>query len=195
MPIDQLTRLGTVRAIVRWGEPVLHSPTRPVTDFGPALQELLCDMFATNTAAHGAGLAAPQVGVDLAVFVYDCLDGNLDHQVGVVCNPELELPDTRSRRLETWEEGCLSLPGGYADLARPDRVVCRGQDQYGEPVELTGTGLLARCFQHEADHLRGTVFSDRLSSRRRKALHQTSQRVAHRYPEDWPITPEVARRA
>ena len=102
------------------------------------------------------------------------------------------MPIDQLTRLETGEEGCLSLPGGYADLARPDLVVCRGQDQYGEPVELTGTGLLARCFQHEIDHLHGTVFGDRLSSRRRKALHQTHQRVAHRYAEDWPVSPEAA---
>ncbi len=74
MPLEQLMTLGIAWPITRWGDPVLHRACRPVTDFGPDLWNLLCDMFATNTAANGAGLAAPQIGVDLAVFVYDCLD-------------------------------------------------------------------------------------------------------------------------
>jgi peptide deformylase len=188
MPIDQLTRLGTVRTIVRWGDPILHRPTRPVSDFGDELQLLLCDMFATNTAAHGAGLAAPQIGVDVAAFVYDCVDADLRRQVGVVCNAVVELPEGRDRRLETWEEGCLSLPGGYAELARPDLAICRGQDQYGDPIELAGTGQLARCFQHETDHLDGMVFGDRLPGRRRRGLYESHRRVSDRYSSDWPVT-------
>ncbi len=156
------------------GDPILHRAARPVTDFGDDLQNLLCDMFATNTAAHGAGLAAPQIGVDVAAFVYDCVDADLRRQVGVVCNPVVELPEGRDRDLETWDEGCLSLPGGYADLARPNVAICRGQDQYGDPIELTGTGLLARCFQHETDHLAGMVFGARLSSRRRRGLSKAT---------------------
>jgi peptide deformylase len=191
MPIEQLTRLGQVRAIVRWGTPVLHAPSRPVTDFGPGLQELLGDLFATNTAARGAGLAAPQIGVDLAVFVYDCVDDVLHRQVGLVCNPRVELPEGPRRRLETWDEGCLSLPGGYAALARPDTATVVGQDQYGQNVRVTGTGQLARCFQHETDHLRGVVFGDRLSSRRRKELYANHRRLADRYPEDWPVAPDA----
>lgn len=188
MPIDQLTRLGTVRTIVRWGDPILHRPARPVTDFGDDLQTLLCDMFATNTAANGAGLAASQIGVDLAAFVYDCVDADLHRQIGVVCNPVVELPQGRDRNLEIWDEGCLSLPGGYAELARPDLAVCRGQDQYGDPIQLTGTGQLARCFQHETDHLHGTVFGDRLPTRRRRGLYQSHRHVADRYSSDWPAT-------
>lgn len=189
MPIDQLTRMGSVGRIVRWGEPVMHRRARPVTDFGDDLQQLLGDLFATNTAAQGAGLAAPQVGVSLAAFVYDCLDDDVQRQVGLVCNPVVELPEGRDRHLQTWEEGCLSLPGGYADLARPDRAVCRGQDQYGHAIELTGTGQLARCFQHETDHLAGTVFGDRLPSRRRRGLFETHRQNGHRYAPDWPVTP------
>lgn len=188
MPIDQLTRLGTVRAIVRWVEPIMHQPTVPVTDFGEDLQTLLCDMFATNTAANGAGLAAPQIGVGLAAFVYDCIDADMRRHVGVVCNPVVELPEGRDRHLETWDEGCLSPPGGLAELARPDLAICRGQDQYGQPVELVGTGLLARCFQHETDHLEGVVFGDRLSSRRRRGLYESHRKAADRYPPDWPAT-------
>ena len=121
-------------------------------------------MFATNIAATGAGLAAPQIGVDRAAFVFDCVDADLRRQVGVVCNPAVEVREGRDRHLKTWDEGCLSLPGGYAELARPDPAICRGQDRYGDLIELTGTGQLARCFEHETDHLNGMVFGDRLSA-------------------------------
>jgi peptide deformylase len=188
MPIDQLIRLGQVRPIVRWGHPVLHAPTRPVTDFGPGLQELLGDLFATNTAAEGAGLAAPQIGVDLAAFVYDCVDADWRRQRGVVCNPVLELPQGRDRRLVSMLEGCLSLPGADAPLSRPDVVTCRGQDQYGRDVELRGTGMLGRCLQHETDHLRGTVFGDRLPRRVRRRLLDEHERLASHYPGNWPVS-------
>lgn len=169
----------------------MHQPARPVIDFGDDLQQLLGDMFATNTAAHGAGLAAPQIGVSLAVFVYDCLDNELRRHIGLVCNPVVELPEGRDRHLETWEEGCLSLPGGYADLPRPDHAICRGQDQYGHDIELTGTGQLARCFQHETDHLEGTVFGDRLSTRRRRGLYESHRQHGGSYGSDWPATPKT----
>ena len=188
MPIEQLRRMGRARAFVRWGQPGMHSPARPVADFGPALQELLSDMFATNAAADGAGLAAPQIGEDLAVFVYDRADGAGVRRTGVVCNPALELPVGRERRLDSDEEGCLSLAGAFMPLARPDRAICRGQDQFGDDVEIVGTGTLARCLQHETDHLNGMVFGDRLSKRSRKQLYQQHERLADRYPPDWPIT-------
>lgn len=187
MPIEQLTKIGNARAITRWGDPVLHAPARPVDDFGNELQHLLADMFATNTAAAGAGLAAPQIGVPVAAFLYDCLDGDLRRRTGVIWNPALELPYGRARRLEVRDEGCLSLPGGHADVARLDQAVCRGQDQFGEEVEVVGSGQLARCLQHEADHLQGIVFGDRLSSRRRRDLYRSHARVASHYPADWPI--------
>lgn len=76
------------------------------------------------------------------------------------------------RHLEAWDEGCLSLPGAYAELARPDLAICRGQDQYGQPTELTGTGQLARCFQHETDHLDGHLYLDRLLGRHRRAARR-----------------------
>ena len=186
MPIEELRRVGNPRAIVRWGEPVMHTRARPVTDFGPELQQLLSDMFATNAAAAGAGLAAPQIGEDLAVFVYDCADGTGIRRTGVVCNPVLELPEGLERRLASDEEGCLSLPGASMPLARPDRAICRGQDQYGDDTEIVGTGTLARCLQHETDHLNGLVFGDRLSNRSRKQLLQQHDRIAERYSPQWP---------
>lgn len=186
MPLEQLVRVGSTRRVRRWAEPVLHQVASPVVEFDDALQLLLADMFATNTAARGAGLAAPQVGAALAAFVYDCIDEDFERQVGVVCNPTIEVDSSARRRLETWEEGCLSLPGGYAELARPAVAVCRGQDQYGGPVEVRGTGLLARCLQHETDHLNGIVFGDRLSSSRRRGLYESHRLAAHRYPLAWP---------
>ena len=132
-------------------------------------------MFATMHAAEGVGLAATQVGVDQSVFVFDCPDDDHVRHVGVVCNPEVILPEGKDRNLDVLDEGCLSLPGGYVELARPDRPTCRGQDQNGDPVEIVGTGLLARCLQHETDHLNGTVFGDRLSGRLRKKLYAAAR--------------------
>lgn len=186
MPVAELLRLGAARTIVRWGDPILHTPALPVTDFGPELQELLADMFATNTAAHGAGLAAQQIGVNLAVFVYDCPDEDWNRRTGVLCNPRLQLPQGRDRRLVSWDEGCLSLPGANMELTRPETATCSGQDQYGEPVTITAGGVLGRCLQHETDHLNGMVFGDRLPTRKRKQLHRAFDRVADRYPDDWP---------
>ena len=144
-------------------------------------------MFATNRAANGAGLAVPQIGVGLAAFIYDCLDGEYQRRIGVICNPIIRVPEGNARRSETCDEGCLSLPGGHADLARPDRATCIGLNQYGEDIEVTGTGQLARCLQHETDHLRGVVFGDRLSSRQRRELYRSHYAVASSYPPGWPV--------
>ena len=114
-----LTQGGKVLPITRWGTPVMHAKTRPVTDFGDELHQLIRDMFATMRAADGVGLAATQVGVDLAVFVYECPDADDRIQIGVVCNPEVTLPEGNARNLEAADEGCLSYPGGYQSVARP----------------------------------------------------------------------------
>ena len=187
--LDELTRNGTVLPITRWGTPVMHARTRPVTSFDDHLHALVRDMFATMEAAEGVGLAATQVGVDLAVFVYDCPDDNHIRHVGVVCNPVVTLPEGKERNLDAADEGCLSLPGAYGTLARPDVATCTGQDAFGQPVEVVGTGLLARCLQHETDHLNGTVFGDRLPARARKKLYALHRDSAGLYPDDWPVTP------
>lgn len=179
---------GSVRPITRWGEDVMHRPARPVERFDDELRRLVADMTATMYAADGVGLAACQIGVDLAVFVFDCPDAEGQHHQGVVCNPELELPDVGDRRLDDDEEGCLSYPGAFVACARPDRARVTGQGLDGSPVAFEGTGLLARCLQHETDHTRGTVFGDRLSDRARKKLRKQMEGQAEDYPPQWPAT-------
>jgi peptide deformylase len=159
---------GTVRPITVVGNPVLHRECRDVTDFGPDLVALVDDMFASQRAAEGVGLAANQIGVDLKVFVYDCPDDNDVRHVGVVCNPVLvDLPADK-RHLDDSNEGCLSVPGAYMETPRPDYAVVRGQDMEGNPITVRGTGFFARCLQHETDHLYGRLYIDRLSKRDRK---------------------------
>ncbi len=186
---------GTVRPITRWGEPIMHRELRDVTVFDDDLAVLVADMVATMHAAEGVGLAANQVGVDLKLFVFDCPDADHERRRGVVCNPVLELPVGDERHLDEADEGCLSLPGGYEPCVRPDRAVVRGVDHHGEPVEYTGTGLLARCLQHETDHVFGTVFGDRLTTRARKRLYAHAAELEDEHPSDWPVHRPVHRSA
>ncbi|MER6048932.1 peptide deformylase [Streptomyces sp. NPDC001793] len=173
---------GTSRPITVVGNPVLHKECKDVTAFDGELAQLIDDMFASQRTAEGVGLAANQIGVDLKVFVYDCLDDEGVRHVGHVCNPVLdELPAAR-RVLDDSNEGCLSVPGAYAELPRPDYAVVRGQNAQGEPIVVEGTGYFARCLQHETDHLYGYLYIDRLSKRDRKdALKQMAEREP-RYP-------------
>ncbi|MFI0939573.1 peptide deformylase [Streptomyces sp. NPDC021020] len=159
---------GTARPITVVGNPVLHRECRDVTDFGADLLALVDDMFASQRAAEGVGLAANQIGVDLKVFVYDCPDDNDARHVGVVCNPVLEDLPADKRHLDDSNEGCLSVPGAYMETPRPDYAVVRGQDLEGNPIVVRGTGFFARCLQHETDHLYGRLYIDRLSKRDRK---------------------------
>lgn len=177
---------GTVRPITRWGEDVMHRPQQPVTEFDDALRALAADMVATMYAADGVGLAACQIGVDLAIFVFDCPDDEGVHHTGVVCNPVVLLPEGKSRRLDDAEEGCLSLPGAFIPCARPDWARVQGFDLDGNPVSYEGDGLLARCLQHETDHTQGTVFGDRLSARVRKRLYKQADSLADDYVSSWP---------
>lgn len=168
-------RRGQVRRITEIGEPVLHTPARTVERFStPELARLVDDMFATMEVAQGVGLAAPQVGVDLRVFVYDLTDERGDRHVGHVVNPSLEIDVTSE--LVTEEEGCLSVPGAYVPLARRSVASVLGVDQHGGPVQLEGVGFLARCFVHEAQHLDGTLYWDHLSTAdQRDALRQRDE--------------------
>jgi peptide deformylase len=156
----------------------MHRPQLPVTSYDDELRALVADMVATMYAADGVGLAACQIGVDLAVFVFDCPDKSLERTVGVVCNPELTLPEGRDRKLDVADEGCLSFPG-VASVT--------GTGVTGEPVTFSGDGLLARCLQHETDHTLGTVFGDRLSTKLRKKLQKQHDQAIEDYPADWPL--------
>jgi peptide deformylase len=178
---------GTVRPVVRWGTDVMHRRARPVTSYDEELRGLVADMVATMYAAQGVGLAACQIGVDLAVFAFDCPDEAGTNHRGVVCNPVVELREGRERRLDDGEEGCLSYPGAFVDCARPDWARVTGQGVDGEDVSYEGDGLLARCLQHEADHIEGTVFGDRISDRARKKLRKAMEAAAEDYPLDWPL--------
>ena len=185
-PHGPLPTGGTVRPMTRWGTPVMHRPQQQVTAYDEGLRALVADMVATMYAADGVGLAACQIGVDLAVFVFDCPDDSGERTVGVVCNPVLILPEGRDRRLDDGDEGCLSFPGAFVECARPDVATVRGTGLDGEPVEFSGGGLLARCLQHETDHTLGTVFGDRLSTKQRKRLQKQHEKAAEDYPESWP---------
>ena len=185
-PHGPLPEGGTVRPMIRWGDPVMHRVLQPVTSYDEELRSLVADMVATMYAADGVGLAACQIGVDRAVFVFDCPDASGAHTVGVVCNPELTLPEVGERQLDDDDEGCLSLPGAFVPCARPDRASVTGTGLDGEPVAFSGDGMLARCLQHETDHLRGTVFGDRLATKLRKKLQKQHDRAAEEFPEGWP---------
>lgn len=149
------------------GDPVLQAPTRPVTEFDGELRTLIEDMFQTNTAANGAGLAANQIGIDLRVFIYDCPDDSGRRQRGVVVNPTLTtsaVPETMPDPDDDLE-GCLSVPGEVFPTGRADWAKVTGFDGNGDPIEVAGTGFLARCLQHEHDHLDGHLYLDRLTGR------------------------------
>ena len=139
-------------------------------------------MVETMYAADGVGLAACQIGVDRAVFVFDCPDDDGRRTVGVVCNPELTLPEGKDRKLDEGDEGCLSYPGAFVECARPDFATVTGTGLDGAPVEFSGDGMLARCLQHETDHTQGTVFGDRLPTKQRKRLQKAMEKAADDYP-------------
>jgi peptide deformylase len=153
------------------GDPVLHTPCRPVTQFDESLTVLIDDMFASLAVAEGVGLAAPQVGVDLAVFVYDCADLSGRRYVGHVVNPTIETSGDQVM----FEEGCLSVPGPYHELERAAQATVRGVDRTGQPVEVSGSDFFARCLQHETDHLRGVLFIDHLPRNRRRRVLRDMQ--------------------
>ncbi len=151
------------------GDPVLATQTRQVTAFDDDLAALIDDMFAAMDIAEGVGLAAPQIGVDLAVFVYDCPDGSGGRQRGHVVNPSIRT----SGDPDVGDEGCLSVPGPFHELARSSFATVTGVDKTGAPVQIDGTGYFARCLQHETDHLKGVLYIDHLPrNRRRRVLRE-----------------------
>jgi peptide deformylase len=151
----------TVQPIRLFGDPVLRTPAEPVADFDKELRRLVQDLTETMQEAGGAGLAAPQLGVGLRVFTF-----HVEEVLGHLVNPVLEFPDAEE---QSGDEGCLSIPGLYFDTKRRMNVVATGFNEYGDPVRLVGSGVMARCVQHETDHLDGVLFVDRLDPDARKA--------------------------
>jgi peptide deformylase len=148
-----------LKPIRLFGDPVLRTPAAPVETFDKELRNLVADLTDTMMDAPGVGLAAPQIGVSLRVFTYW-----VDDVVGHLVNPDLDL----SEEIQDGEEGCLSLPGLSYDTKRAMRVVAKGMNMHGEPVIVEGSHLLARCVQHETDHLDGILVVDRLDPVARK---------------------------
>jgi peptide deformylase len=147
-----------------FGDPVLTTPADEVTTFDAELRRLVRSLDETLCDQRGSGLAAPQVGVGLRVFVFHDED-----VAGHLVNPVLDFPDEEE---QDGPEGCLSIPGLYFDTKRRLNVVAQGFTASGDPVQVVGTGELARCLQHETDHLDGVLFIDRLDRSRRKAAMQ-----------------------
>jgi peptide deformylase len=147
------------------GDPVLHEAASEVTEFDENLSTLVADMFDTMAAAPGVGLAAPQVGVPLRLFVYNWSDDDETLWRGVAINPELWITPTPTGEAdeETESEGCLSIPGERFPLRRAPRAILRASDLDGTRYEIETSGWLARIFQHEYDHLDGTLYADRLA--------------------------------
>ncbi|TDE35166.1 peptide deformylase [Actinomadura sp. 6K520] len=173
-----------VKPIRLFGDPVLRTPAEPVKDFDKELRQLVKDLTDTMIDAPGAGLAAPQLGVGLRVFTY-----YVDDRLGHVVNPTLDLSDEQ----ETDDEGCLSLPGLAFPTPRAVRAVAKGFNMYGEPITLEGTHMLARCVQHETDHLDGIIFIDRMDPEQRKAAMKAI-RTAEWFGDPVPVVKESPHR-
>ena len=163
-----------LRPIVRYGASVLHGPAATVETVTPEIQSLIDDMIQTMYAAPGIGLAAPQVGVGVRIFVCDISMGRNAADLLAFVNPSFVERD--GMQLE--EEGCLSLPGFNATVARPSRAIVKGLDREGQEHTVEGTGLLARCFQHEMDHLDGTLFVDRLRGLQKDLIVRRIKKLA-----------------
>lgn len=155
----------TIRPIVITGEPVLHSPAKEVTEFNDELRQLVQDMFETMDKAPGVGLAAPQIGVGLRIFVYDFDFDDGSERRGVVINPKLQIgPISKAPADEESEvEGCLSAPGERFPLKRAEWAIVDGFDLDKKPVHIEAQGWFARIMQHEFDHLEGTLYLDKLA--------------------------------
>lgn len=149
----------SIQEIRFFGDPVLTTPAAPVVDFDKELRVLVQDLTDTMLDAPGAGLAAPQIGVSLRVFVWD-----VDDALGHLINPVLTL----SEEMQDGEEGCLSFPELRYETPRAMRAVAKGFNMYGEPITVEGSEFLARALQHETDHLNGILFIDKLSAEDRK---------------------------
>lgn len=163
-----------LRPILRLGDSLLSNPADRVAAITPEIETLINDMIETMYAAPGIGLAAPQVGVGLRIFVLDISMGRDPGALHVMINPEFVERD--GMQLE--EEGCLSVPGFVATVARPKRVVVTGLNRQGDEHTIEGTGLMARAIQHEVDHLNGCLFVDRLRGISRDLIVRKIKKLA-----------------
>jgi peptide deformylase len=162
-----------IRPILKYGDRGLQAAAIPVTTFDESLHTLLRDMAETMYSVPGIGLAAPQVGVALRVFVIDLSIGRKADELIELVNPEL----IACEGMQLEEEGCLSLPGFNATVVRPSRVVVKGFDRDGDGKTIEGIGLLARALQHEMDHLDGTLYVDRLRGIKRELIVRKVQKL------------------
>lgn len=162
------------RPIVKYGDPVLEKPAAPVTVFNGDLKALVAEMFEAMYAAHGVGLAAPQIGVPLRIAVIDVTFKEDPGAKMVLVNPEIVHKEGKQRH----SEGCLSLPDFRADVTRANRVTVRAQDLEGKTFEHTGEELLARAFLHETDHLNGRLFISHISALKRDLIKRKIRKLA-----------------
>jgi peptide deformylase len=160
--------------ILKFGDPVLERPAAPVTVFDAALRKLIEDMFESMYAAHGVGLAAPQIGISKRIAVIDVTFKEDPAQKLVLINPEIIHKEGR----QSSKEGCLSLPEFHEKVARPNRVTVRAQDVHGKTFEHTGEQLLARAFLHETDHLSGKLFISHISALKRDLIKRKIRKLA-----------------
>ena len=163
-----------IRPILRYGDATLHATAGTVDELTPDVERLIDDMIETMYAAPGVGLAAPQVGVALRIFVVDVSVGRDPNGLIVMINPEFVARDG----VQLEEEGCLSIPGFEATVVRPSRVIVKGLDRDGAVQQREGTALLARAFQHEMDHLDGTLFVDRLRGIKKEMIVRKIRKLA-----------------
>ena len=161
---DKLSAM--IRPITRHGGSILRQRACPVQKLTADIQRLIDDMIETMYAAPGIGLAAPQVGVGLRVFVMDVSSGRSSGDLHVMINPEMVIHEG----VQSFEEGCLSVPNFQATVPRPKRAVVRGLSREGKSYEIEGTGLSARALQHELDHLDGSLFLDRLQGIKKELI-------------------------
>lgn len=156
----------SLRPILKYGAKELATPSKPLTEMDSSLEALAKDMIETMYAAPGVGLAAPQIGINLRLIVIDVSSGQDPKQLIVMANPEVLEQEGEQRE----EEGCLSVPGFGGVVVRPRRVVVKGLDLKGREHTVEGTGLLARAFCHEIDHLEGKLFIERLGPLKRDLI-------------------------
>lgn len=164
-----------IRTILHYPDKRLRNPGKPVEDFGPELQTLIDDMAETMYAAPGVGLAAPQIGEPLQLFIIDVASGDDEpSDLKVFINPKIEKKDGEV----LFEEGCLSFPGVHEEIKRAERVVVTAKDRHGEEFSLEADGLLAIAVQHENDHIHGRLMIDHMGLLRRRIVHRQMQKRA-----------------